>query len=75
MKIFFANVVKNDDFNGRRNESYKRSISQHSDLTLQEKKKYRLGLKGSTLKTRSLSLIPLGILMDNSTIPKTGKNA
>lgn len=74
MKIFFANVVKNDDFNGRRNESYKRSISKHSDLTLQEKKKYRLGLKGSSLRTRTLNLMPLGILMSNLTIPEIGKN-
>lgn len=44
MKVFFENVASNDAFNLRTNESYKRSLSDHSDLTFDEKRAYRLGL-------------------------------
>lgn len=53
------------------NQTYTRSINEHSDLTYEEKVKYRLGLKTSGLKKRlkGLSLIPL-IAMESYTPPK-----
>lgn len=69
MKIFFENYELNEAFNKRENESYTRSTSEHSDMTLEEKKKYRLGLK-SPLRTRSFVPIPLKVMENNSTLTK-----
>lgn len=45
MKTFFANLANIEAHNKRSNESYKRSLQLHSDLTFNEKKKYRMGVK------------------------------
>lgn len=72
MRIFFENFEANEAFNKRENESYTRSVSEHSDMTLEQKKKYRLGLK-SPLRTRSFVPLPLKVMENNSTLDR-GEN-
>lgn len=70
MKTFFENYEANEAHNKRENESYTRSVSSHSDLTLEEKRKLRLGLK-SPLRTRSFVPISPNIT-DNHDVPANG---
>lgn len=45
IKTFVKNLENIEAHNKRINESYKRSLQMHSDLTLSEKKTYRMGVK------------------------------
>lgn len=72
MEIFFANVDANEAHNKREDKTYTRSTSAHSDMTLEEKKKYRLGLR-SPLRARSF--VPVAVFdFENIPIPDKGKN-
>lgn len=44
-RTFFINLANIEAHNKRNNESYKRSLQVHSDLTFNEKKIYRMGVK------------------------------
>lgn len=70
MKVFFDNSEAIETFNKRANETYTRAISEHSDMTLEEKKKFRLGLK-SPLRTRSFYPVPL-MFINITLIPEKG---
>lgn len=67
MKTFYENAESIEAFNSRQNESYKRSLSDHSDLSLEEKRTYRLGLNMNYVSARAQGTIPMSILMQNST--------
>lgn len=70
MQIFFATLKDNEAHNSRADVSYSRAISKHSDLSTEERKKFRLGLKH--VMKRSLHVIPLNISMNNE-VPDAGE--
>lgn len=45
METFIDNLEKIESFNKKPNETYKQGITEDSDLTYDEKKKYRSGAK------------------------------
>lgn len=70
MKVFLENLESIEAFNARKNESYKRSLSEHSDLTFEEKRAYRLGLDTTLISTRLQDdILPLNITMPSAAPP------
>ena len=56
MKTFLTNSENIEAHNKRNNETYKRRLQVHSDLTYKEKKVYRMGVKSTKIQPETIRL-------------------
>lgn len=56
MKTFLKNLENIEAHNKRYNETYKRRLQVHSDLTFKEKKVYRMGVKINKIQPETIRL-------------------
>lgn len=56
MKTFLKNLENIEAHNKRNNETYKRRLQVHSDLTFKEKKVYRMGVKINKIQPETIRL-------------------